>query len=234
LRDKDQGVIPEFLSLINADGSQYAAAVGPRQGYIANGRKTTYFEQTVFIYDTTTTELITPAYAAFDRLDTMYRPPFVGHFRSVKVDPAEAFHFVLMNVHVAPRRTRIEFEALKAIIAGIYGNHPGEDDFILLGDLNDEPSGYQNYGWMNDQVSALPDEVKTNTKREDAYDNIVFDAVRTSEYQQKSGVLDLMSEYDLSFEDAKLVSDHLPVWALFSAFEAPSAAITRGDESVIR
>ena len=87
---------------------------------------------------------------------------------------------------------------------------------------------------MNDQVAALPDEIKTNTRREDAYDNIVFDAVRTSEYMQKAGVLDLMSEYDLTFEDAKLVSDHLPVWALFSAFEAPSAAITRGDGGVIR
>ena len=40
LRDKDQGVIPEFLRQINADGSSYAAAVGPRQGYIVAGQTT--------------------------------------------------------------------------------------------------------------------------------------------------------------------------------------------------
>lgn len=234
LRDVNQRVIPEFLDLINSDGSRYAAAVGPRQGYIANGRTTTYFEQTVFIYDTTKVELIAEAYAAYDRHRTMYRPPFVGHFRSIEVDPAEAFQFVLMNVHIAPKRAHLEFEALREIIGGIYPNHPGEDDFILLGDLNEEPHRYQAYAWMNDQVAALPSELKTNTNQTEAYDNIVFDAVRTSEFMQASGVLDLMSEYGLTLADAQRVSDHMPVWATFSAFEAPSAAITRGDQGLIR
>lgn len=34
LREKDQTVIPQFLSYINQDGAAYAAAVGPRQGYM--------------------------------------------------------------------------------------------------------------------------------------------------------------------------------------------------------
>jgi len=139
-----------------------------------------------------------------------------------------------MNVHIDPDDAHVEFDALREIIGGIYTNHQGEDDFILLGDLNDEPHRYQSYAWMNDQHAAIPSQWKTNTAQTKNYDNIVFDSVRSAEYQQESGVLDLSSEYDLSLEDTKLVSDHLPVWAVFSAFEAPSAAITRGQQGVIR
>jgi len=42
LRDKDQSVIPDFLSHINQNGFSYAAAVGPRQGYIVAALRRTY------------------------------------------------------------------------------------------------------------------------------------------------------------------------------------------------
>ena len=233
LRDKDQNVIPQFLELINADGSQYAAAVGPRQGYNIAGNR--YFEQSVFIFDTTKAELIAPTYAAHDRDGIMHRSPFVGYFQSVEVNPAEAFKFVLMNVHVDYDKPHIEFEALQEIIDGIYANHKGEDDFILIGDLNEEPNRYKKYAWMSDQHAAIPNDWKTNLVQTENYDNIVFDASRTSEFTRQSGVLDLMSDYDLTRDEAEKVSDHLPVWATFSAFESPSAAITRGDQQgVIR
>ena len=237
LREKDQTVVPEFLDLINADGSRYAAAVGPRQGYDISGNR--YFEQTVFVYDTTKAELITETYAASNLRDmnndqVMQRPPFVGHFRTVEVDPAEAFKFVLMNVHVSQKRPHLEFEALQEIIGRIFANHPEEDDFILLGDLNDEPSRYQKYAWMSDQFAAIANHWTTNLAQTKNYDNIIFDAARTSEFLQVSGVLDLMDEYDLTRDEAKSVSDHLPVWATFSAFEAPTATITRDEQGVLR
>ncbi len=232
LRDKNQNVIPELLDAINADGAMYAAAVGPRQGYNIAG--TRYFEQTVFIYDTTKAELISPTYAAHDRNGIMHRPPFVGHFQTVEVNPAEAFKFVLMNVHIDYEDAHVEFEALQEIIGEIYTQHQGEDDFILIGDLNEEPSRFQKYAWMSDQFAAISNHWKTNVVQTENYDNIVFDATRTSEFLQQSGVLDLMQEYDLTLDEAKRVSDHLPVWATFSAFEAPTAAITRGDQGVLR
>lgn len=235
LRDKDQGVIPEFLRYINANGANYAAAVGPRQGYTSGGRETTYFEQTVFIYNADLVELIGPTYAAYDRHEIMYRPPFIGHFRCLGVPPEQAFTFVLMNVHVAPKRAHEEFEALQEIIGGVYANHQGEDDFILLGDLNDEPDKYQRYQWMRNQYPALPSEWKTNTVQTEAYDNIVFDAGYTAEFTNQSGVLNLMDEYRLTLPQAQLVSDHMPVWAVFSVLEAPAANITQGNpEAVIR
>jgi len=236
LRDKDQNVIPELMNQINLGGYRYAAAIGPRQGYVVEGKRTTYFEQTVFIYDTQTVAMMGDAYVAQDPTNDMHRPPLVGHFRSIQVPDEEAFTFVLMNVHVDPDDAHVEFESLQKVIDGVFVNHPiqGEDDFILLGDLNDEPHRYQHYRWMNDQITATPSQLKTNTVQTRAYDNIVFDASRTSEFLQQAGVLDLMSEYQLTLTEAKAVSDHMPVWAIFSAYESPSAEITQGQQTVVR
>jgi deoxyribonuclease-1-like protein len=231
LRDKDQAVIPEFLRYINADGSNYAASVGPRQGY--NVQTTTYFEQTVFIYDANKVELIAPSYAAHDRYGIMHRPPFVGHFRCLGVPQEQAFSFALMNVHIDPDDAHVEFKALQEIIGGIYANHRGEDDFILLGDMNEEPNKYQQYQWMRSQYAALPSEWPTNTTQTKAYDNIIFDYGYTAEYLNQSGVLNLLSEYQLTLPQAKLVSDHMPVWAVFSALETPRAEVTQGDSQAV-
>jgi len=233
LRDKDQNVIPEFLQRINADGSTYAAAVGPRQGYVVAGQTTRYFEQTVFIYDTTKVELIGPTYAAHDRYQIMHRPPFVGHFRCLNVPIEQAFSFALMNVHIDPDDAHIEFEALREIIGEVYTNHPGEDDFILLGDMNEEPHKYHKYQWMRSQHAALPSTIKTNTVQTEAYDNIIFDSGYTAEYRNLAGVMNIQEVYGLSLADTQLVSDHYPVWAVFSALEAPRAAITQGDPAEV-
>ena len=139
-----------------------------------------------------------------------------------------------MNVHVDPDDTHIEFKAMQQIIGGVYENHQGEDDFILLGDLNEEPHQYQQYQWMRNQVTALPSQWKTNTAQTEAYDNIVFDSVNTGEYLNQSGVLNLMTEYGLELGEAKLVSDHMPVWAVFSTQEAGLAAAQTRPQDVIR
>ncbi len=233
LRDKDQRVIPEFLAQVNADGSSYAAAVGPRQGYVIAGQTTRYFEQTVFIYDTTRVELLGPTYAAHDRYQLMHRPPFVGHFRCLGVPKEQAFTFALMNVHIDPDDTRVEFEALREIIGAVYTNHPGEDDFILMGDMNEEPHKYHKYQWMRSQHAALPSNIKTNTVQTKAYDNIIFDSGYTAEYRNQAGVMNLQNVYGLSLSDAQLVSDHYPVWAVFSALESPRAVITQGIPAAI-
>ena len=220
LRDKDQSVIPDFLSHINQNGFSYAAAVGPRQGYIVAGRTTRYFEQSVFIYDTKTIEIIGDSYAAIDRANIMHRPPFVGQFRCKGTPPnLQPFTFNLLNVHIDPDDAHQEFMALQPIIAEIYHQHPNEDDFILLGDFNDEPHKYARYQWMRQQHAALPSQWKTNTAMTKAYDNIVFDRELTAEFTSQSGVMNLMEEYQISRDDAKHISDHMPVWAVFSNSE---------------
>ena len=221
LRDKDQNVIPQFLSVINRNGAAYAAAVGPRQGYVVAGKTTTYFEQSVFIYDTQTIEIVGNSYAAIDRANIMHRPPFVGQFRCKSAPPnLRPFTFNLLNVHIDPDDAHEEFEALQPILAEIYQQHPQEDDFILLGDLNEEPHKYARYKWMRQQRTALPSHWKTNTAMTEAYDNLVFDQELTAEFTGQAGVMNLMEEYKISKDDAKTISDHMPVWAVFTSYEA--------------
>lgn len=230
LRDIDQTVVPQLLQYINQDGSRYAAAVGPRQSYVVQGAPQGYAEQAVFLYDTDTVELIGQSYVAYDHYQRMHRSPYVAHFRCRTNSPEQAFSFVLMNVHTDPDDIYGEFDALRDIIGGVYANHPGEEDFILLGDLNGDPTKFQRYRWMQQQFAAIPASWYTNTAQSKCYDNLVFDAGYTAEFNGQSGVLNLMTEYGLSPEDAKLVSDHMPVWAVFSTQEAPAAAITQGDQ----
>ena len=221
LREKDQTVIPIFLEYINQNGAAYAAAVGQRQGYVVTGKTTRYFEQCVFIYDTEKIEIVGNSYAAIDRANIMHRPPYVGQFRCKTANPnRQPFSFNLMNVHVDPDDAHQEFVAMQPIINEIYQQHPHEDDFILLGDFNDEPHKYARYQWMRQQHAALPPQWKTNTAMTKAYDNIVFDKAFTAEFTGEAGVMNLMEEYRLSRDDAKHISDHMPVWAVFSSYEA--------------
>ena len=76
--------------------------------------------------------------------------------------------------------------------------------------------------------SVLPPELKTNTVGTKAYDNLVLDANYTAELRNQAGVMNLMDVYQLTLAQAKLVSDHNPVWAVFSALESPRAQITQG------
>ena len=49
----------------------------------------------------------------------------------------------------------------------------------------------------------------------------------TSEYMGRWGVFDLMAEYGLTRDEALRVSDHLPVWAEFSVYEATGPVASR-------
>lgn len=238
LRDGDERIAKEFLQKLNADGSKYAAAVSPKQGYIVNGKLARYYEQSIFFYDTTKVSLIQPAYVAEDRHEEngrlpMHRSPYVGYFRCNNFPPEQAFSFVLLNAHVDYDDAHREFESLRDIITGVYANHQNEDDFILLGDLNDEPSRFSKYGWMQQQFSAIPSVWKTNTRMDKCYDNLVFDSGFTAEFTGESGILNLMNEYNLTEAQALEVSDHMPVWATFSTREFHQAALTQGNEGEI-
>ena len=61
--------------------------------------------------------------------------------------------------------------------------------------------------------------MSTNTRKIKSYDNTIFDARATTEYAGHFGVLDLMTEFALTRDEALVVSDHTPNWAVFSAAE---------------
>jgi deoxyribonuclease-1-like protein len=164
------------------------------------------------------------AYTVEDPGDYLHREPFVVSFRVRGLDSTQAFSFKLVNIHTDPDETDIELDALDDVFVAVQQDGSGEDDVILLGDLNVDERHLRELGRLPDIAHVIAG-VKTNTRRTKSYDNIVLDARNTTEYTGHCGVLDLMAEFGLTMDQALNVSDHMPVWAEFSVFESGSGAV---------
>lgn len=211
LRNEDQSVIPQFINQINSDGSRYSYIVGPRQGYTYSK------EQYAYIYDTAKFRL-TSKYVAADPDQTMHRPPLVASFECTQAPAGKGFSFTIANLHIDPDTVGQEFAALETIIPSIVANHPGEDDFIVVGDFNDTAKAIRRYRWLPKQWSLVRSNWSTKVRSGRSIDNIVIDT-RTAEYKNQSGVLDVARQYGLNEQQTLKVSDHFPVWAVFSTQE---------------
>jgi hypothetical protein len=105
----------------------------------------------------------------------------------------------------------------------------GEDDIILLGDLNVDDRHLGQLGQL-DGVRPIVRGVFTNTRQDALYDNIILHQPSTAEFTGRWGVFNFQQAFKLTADQALQVSDHLPIWAEFSAYEsaAPGRVATRG------
>ena len=94
-----------------------------------------------------------------------------------------------------------------------------EDDVILLGDLNASEKQLGKLGKIRGMRWTVTG-VTTNTRKNKAYDNILFHGQATQEYTGRWGVYDLERNLGLNRDQALQVSDHLPIWADFRVWEA--------------
>ena len=156
----------------------------------------------------------------------MHRAPLVAHFQATQVPGSQAFTFALLNVHTDPDEVtqksskRNELLTLKQAIDSSKAAISNEDDFIVLGDFN-APTDYMSkfFPWFASPIYVVKDDWVTNVRENKNYDNIVFDARYTTEYDGRCGVFNFKREYQLLEQDALQVSDHFPIWATFSIFE---------------
>ncbi|HEY1066016.1 MAG TPA: endonuclease/exonuclease/phosphatase family protein [Pirellulales bacterium] len=217
IRSKSQDVMPRFLELINSTGAHYDYAISPRLG------RTTSMEQYAFVYDTTTLEVDRDSmYVVGDPDDLLHREPFVGGFRVRGQDAQRAFTFTLVNIHTDPDEVALELNALDDVFRAVRNDGRGEDDVILLGDLNTDDQHLGDLGAMPNVACAIYGQT-TNTRRTQQYDNLIFDKLATTEFTGRYGVVDLCREFNLSLENALKVSDHCPVWAEFDVIEGGSS-----------
>lgn len=208
LRSREDSVVPEFLALVNQTRRRYESIVGPRLG------RTTSKEQYVYLYDSARIELVAgSAYSLSDPQDNLHREPLVAQFRT-----RNGFSFTLVNIHTDPDEVKLELDVLDDVLLAVQRDGSGEDDVILLGDLNADYRRLGELGQLPGLAWAISGE-PTNTRRSKSYDNILFDRRTTNEFTGQAGVLDLLDEFGLSEEEALRVSDHMPVWAEFSSFE---------------
>lgn len=225
VRAKDDRVLPTFVEMINATGRHYDFVIGPRLG------RTSSKEQYAFVFDTTRIECDRKSmYTVADPQDRFQREPTVARFRVRAAGEGQPFTFALADIHTEPDEAANELNALADVYVGIQNDGSGEDDVILLGDLNADEYHLGRLGQLPGIFHVVTG-VTTNTRRTHMYDNLIFDRRRTVEYTGRWGVLDLRNEYQLSLEQALEVSDHFPVWAEFSPYEGGAAVAGRSPAS---
>ena len=213
IRSKNQDILPNFIDRINASGRYYEYVIGERLG------RSSSKEQYAFIFDAETIEIDrNQLYTINDPDDLLHREPLVGWFR-VRGPPADqAFTFSLVNIHTDPDEAGQELNALDDVFLAVRNDGRGEDDVIVLGDLN---ADYRHLGELGElpEIACAIMGHETNTRKTQSYDNIIFDAKATTEFTGRSGVDDFMRAYNLSQQEALEVSDHMPVWAEFTIYE---------------
>jgi len=214
IRSLDQDVIPNFVELINSSGVRYDYVIGPRLG------RTHCKEQYAFIFDMTTIEVDrTWLHTVKDPDDLLHREPLVGSFR-VRGPPAEeAFTFSLVNIHTDPDEAEEEVNALAQVYPAVRDDGRQEDDVIILGDLNVDDKHLGQLGQISGMTWVISNNTPTNVAMTKQYDNIVFHREATNEFTGLGGVFDFLRDYNMTRDAAEEVSDHLPVWAEFSAYE---------------
>ena len=214
LRTTDPSVMANFIRLINSEGGAYQFVIGPRQG------RTDSKEQYVIVYDTQRIEVDPSSVKTVDDpKDLLHREPMIARFRTRASPTIDAFTFILANIHTDPDETKQELNALGDVFLTVQQNPWGEDDVILLGDLN---VSYKKLGKLGEipGIAYTVHGEPTNTRGNKSYDNIVFSSVNTTEYVGRSGIINLQTEFGLTREQALKVSDHYPIWAEFSAYES--------------
>ncbi len=222
IRCHDPDFLERFVAAVNAKGRNYGYAIGPRLG------RTSSKEQYAFLYDRDRIEIARKTvYTLDDRYDYLHREPFVARFRVIGPPAEKAFTFTLIDIHTDPDEVEHELNALDDAVMAVANDGSGEDDVILLGDLNAPPGRWGELGRLPSLAWAISGE-PTNVRRTAAYDDILFDSRRTTEYTGRSGVFDLEAEFGLSRDEALELSDHLPVWAEFTATESHPTVATSG------
>jgi deoxyribonuclease-1-like protein len=213
IRATTQDIMPRFLQQINAEGASYDFVIGPRLG------RTSSKEQYAFIYNRASIELAPGSmYTVDDPDDRLHREPLVAGFVVRGPPAAQAFTFTLIDIHTDPDEVAQEMNALDDVFRAVRDDGRHEDDIILLGDLNADDAHLGELGQMPYLVASIS-KTPSNTRGTKLYDNIIFDRRATTEFTGRSGVLNLIREYQLSMHDALEVSDHFPVWAEFSIYE---------------
>jgi deoxyribonuclease-1-like protein len=216
VRSKSQDTIPRLLDVINATGRYYDYVIGPR---LPHHEHEANQSQYAFLFDRASLEIDRLQMYTIDDPDNLLtREPLVGWFRVRGPPEEEAFTFSLVNVHVDPDRTMDELIQLEKVYRAVRNDGRDEDDVILLGDLNADDRGLSRLTRLAGLQWAIS-ETATNTRGTHQYDNILFQYHATNEFVGRAGIYDFMREHNLTLDQALEVSDHLPVWAEFSAYE---------------
>jgi len=161
-------------------------------------------------------------YSVNDPDNLLAREPLVGWFRAKNAPEDKAFTFTLANVQLDNHRPDLELAYIGELFRAIRNDGRGEDDVIIVGNFNAGDRGLsplREKAGLNWVVFDTP----TSTDKAHQFDNLVFSQNATVEFTGQGGVLDFLAAYNLRYDQAIAISDHMPIWAEFSAFEGNDA-----------
>jgi endonuclease/exonuclease/phosphatase family metal-dependent hydrolase len=228
IRTKNDYMLDNFLrdyvnqGAASQGGHIYDYVIGPRLG------RTNSKEQYAFIYDTAAIELNKQSvYTVNDPQDLFQRSPLVAMFRARGPAPNEAFTFILVDIHTEPDEALAECNSLADVYHAVRQASGGEDDIIILGDLNSDDRHLGRLAQIPG-IHPIVSGVFSNTRQNALYDNMVIHQPSTTEFTGRWGVFDVMHQYNLSQDQALQVSDHFPIWAEFSVYEGAAPGRVAG------
>jgi deoxyribonuclease-1-like protein len=213
IQSRDQGSLVQLVEQTNAGGRHFDFAVAPQVG------REVVKQYNAFVFNSDTVEIDRRTVAWIDNRSGQFeQPPLVAAFRAKGPSPGEAFTFTLVNVHTSTERTAEELASLAKVFRAVRDDGCNEDDIILLGTIGTDDEHLGPLGLLPNVTCAVT-ATPTTTRGTRLVDNILFDRRATCEYVYRSGVVDLMRQFNLTLREAVEVSEHLPVWAEFSVFE---------------
>ena len=173
---------------------------------------------------------------AADGKDDFSRDPYWATFRAGEFDFSVITVHVIWGDTVGPRKA--EVRALTDVYRYVQEVNGAEEDVLLVGDFNRNPNDAESYS----QIMAIPSMIrlfefpqKSHIRDSSLYDNIFFQKNHVKEYLNRSGI-DRFDETDFGNDDkaANLaVSDHRPVWAVFSIDRDDDGSDEDGSASVL-
>jgi deoxyribonuclease-1-like protein len=214
VRGRNQNVLVRLIEQLNqASGRTYDYATCPTQ------QRDGLLHYSAFLFDTGRIDVDRRTVRFVeDPLGKLRIKPLAGLFSAHGPSPTEAFTFVLINVEVDRDRAPEELDRLADAYRAVRDSYSGEDDIILLGDLESDDQHLGRLGKLLG-VGPLISNVATTVRGTQLADNILLDRGATCEFASRVEVVDMMREFGLTQPEAQEVSEHLPIWAEFSAYE---------------
>ena len=227
----DPAVLVKLVEQLNADGRQFdfATAGNGTSGDGATGNKGP--QGSAFVFDRARIEIDRTTVCFVEDPEQRFRHrPLVAQFRAKGPDPKEAFTFKLINVHIDADRAAAEGELLADVYRAVRDDGSQEDDVIMLGDFG---AGLQNGEELAARldITALIAALPTTVRGTVPIDNVLMSRRATTEFTGRSGVFDLMHQFDLTLPGVIDVSHHLPGWCEFVPYEGDMLGHVAAEQS---
>ena len=215
---RDERVLQRIQRILSESGAEYGYLMSDPVGKEGSPHKERY----AFLYYKGLVSVVKAGELypdAADGKDDFIRDPYWATFRAGRFDFSVVVVHVIWGKSVGVRKA--EVKALRDVYQYVQTANGSEEDVILVGDFNRNPTdaeAYSNIMSIPSMTRLFQFPQKSHIKDTSLYDNIFFQTDYVKEYRHRSGI-DKFDETDFANDDkaANLaVSDHRPVWAVFS------------------